>query len=482
MVTSTLQLTSDRMLTKPAALPTGDGDMRQAALLLHQFNALALGEGSLNAGANTLTAMALTIANVAPPGSCITDGEGARVSVGMNLLVHGPLSCAIIDDYVLAVLAKLQGNVYGHIRQRLARKKQRQSRISETTLFPNKGEKDPTPTVLDRLEKNSFLNDALFESEWRNLLQPPLDPDIGEITDAPVFFAGIGSADGLDTAIGFANKGRLLVHTNLTRKADVVLLESVIREVVSGCPKRKLLAAHIKGEVIATDPVGMLDGLLADGRDRGWLGRMLWLGDHADGPKFEIYDVATEPKLRRIGDWFSLAIEDVAATRLNIHKPSPMELKLAMDGEQSRWSKFLLGLDPRCPGIAGTLRPLWASLVFGLEKIAAAAPADQRVRFSPEAVEALARLLTMRMVQHREVILGDARQKLLENLAASFRIKLLDGPHSIRDFQRRSNRTDASTCQQVLERLADSGLVERRGSLWQLLDSGRSKTLTTVNV
>lgn len=470
----------------PSALATHSsmetGDMRDAATLLHQFNALSLGEGSLNAGANTLTAMALTIANLAPPGSCITDGDGARVSVGMNLLVHGALSCAIIDDHVLAVLAKLQGNVYGHIRQRLARKKQRQSRVSENTLFPNKGEKDPTPTVLDTLEKNHFINDASFELEWRSLLQPPLDPDIGEITDAPVFFAGIGSTDGLDTAIGFANKGRLLIHANLTRKADVVLLESVIREVVSGCPKRKLLAAHIKGEVIATDPIGMLDGLLADGRDRGWLGRMLWLGDHADGPKFEIYDVATEPKLRRIGDWFSLAIEGVAATRLNIHKPSPMELKLPMDGEQSRWCTFLLGLDPRFPGIAGTLRPLWASLVFGLEKIAAAAPADQRIGFSPKAVEALARVLSLRMVHHREVVLEAARHKLLENLAASFRIKLMDGPHSVRDFQRRSNRIDAPTCLEVLDRLADSGTVERRGSLWQLLDPGRSKILTTVDV
>lgn len=479
MVSSTSNHQSE--LTKLPSLETGDA--REAALLLQQFNALALGEGSLTAGANTLTAMALTIANLAPPGSCITDGQGARVSVGMNLLVHGALSCAIIDDHVLAVLAKLQGNVYGHIRQRLARNKQRQSNVTESSLFHNKGEKDPTPTVLDRLEKNSFINDASFELEWRSLLKPPLDPEMGEITDAPVFFAGIGSADGLDTAIGFANKGRLLVHTNLTRKADAALLESVIRELVSGCPKRKLLAANIKGEVIATDPLGMLDDLLADGRDRGLLGRMLWLGDHADGPKFEIQDVeSNEPKLRRIGDLFSLAIEGVAATRLNIHKPSPIELKLVMDGEQSRWCSFLLGLESRFPGIAGTLRPLWASLVFGLEKIAAAATADQRIRFSPKAVEALARVLALRMVHHREVVLEVARQKLVENLAASFRMKLMDGPHSIRDFQRRSNRIDASTCLEVLDRLADSGTVECRGSLWQLLDPGRAKTLTTVDV
>jgi hypothetical protein len=367
----------------------------------------------------------------------------------------------------------------------LERKKQDEGRISEAKLFPNKGEKYRPPTLLDRLEENNFIADASFELEWRSLLQPPLNPEIGEITDAPVFFAGIGSADGLDTAIGFANKGRLLVHATLTRKVDAALLERVIREVVSGCPKRTLLAVGIKGEVIATDPHGTLDDLLADGKDRGWLGRMLWLGDQADGPKFEMHEAANAmPELRRIGDWFSLAIEGVAATRLNIHKPSPMELKLSMGGgRQARWNTYLLELDSRFPGIAGTLRPLCASLVFGLEKIASAAPADQRVRFLTKHVEALARVLALRMVHHREVVLAEDRCQFIEALAANFRLKLMEGPHTVRDLMRRSDKKiDADTVRKALERLTDGGTAVVRGRSWQLADQGRSKTLATVDV
>jgi len=465
-------------ITTLAPLPSGD--VQEAATLLHQFNALSLGEGNLNAGANTLTAMALTIANLAPPGSCLTDDDGTSVSVGMNLLVRGAFSCSIIDDRVLAVLQKLQGNVYAHIRQRLERKMQGEGRVSETKLFPNKGEKDRPPTLLDRLEKNEFMTDASFESEWRSLLRSPLDPEIGEITDAPVFFAGIGSEGGLDSAISFANKGRLLVHATLTRKADAALLERVIREVVSGCPKRTLLAAGIKGEVIATDPHGTLDELLADGKDCGWLGRMLWLGDHTDGPKFDMHEAANAvPGLRRIGDWFSLTVESVAATRLNIHKPSPMELKLSISGGgQARWNTYLLELDPRFPGIAGTLRPLWASLVFGLDKIAAAAPADQRIRFSPKHVEAMARVLALRMVHHREVVLEEALRKWIEALAASFRLKLMEGPHTVRDLMRRSNNLDSDVCRKALELLIDRGDAVVRGREWKLAATTPSRTLT----
>ena len=481
MDSSTSLPTSDHLLTKHLSLETGD--VRDAAVLLHQFNALSLGEGNLNAGANALAAMALTIANIAPSGSCLVgsdDDDGLSVSVGANLLVRGALSCSIIDDRVLALLQKLQGNVYAHIRQRLDRKKQGEDRITEFNLFANKGEEDRPPTVLDRLEKNSFMTDACFESEWRGLLRPPLDPEIGEITDAPVFFAGIGSEGGLDSAIGFANKGRLLVHTALTRKADAALLENVIREVVSGCPRRTLLAVGIKGEVIASDPHGTLDELLADRKDRGWLGRMLWLGDHADGPKFVIHGAADAmPGLRQIGDWFSLAVEDVAATRLNIHKSSPMELKLPMSGGQIRWNTFLLGLDPRFPGIAGTLRPLWASLVFGLYKIVSAAPADQRIQFSTKHVEALARVLALRMVHHREVVLEEGRRQFIEALAASFRLKLLEGPHTVRDLMRRSDKKiDADTAREALELLTYGGSTVCRGRAWQLASSTSSRALT----
>lgn len=109
MVSSIIQPTNE--ITLPPN-PAKD-DLQQGARMLHRFNAMSLGEGDLMAGGNTLAAMAITLANIAPPGSCLVDGEnGGSIPVGMNTLVSGGLSCHLISDRVLKVLQELQGNLY----------------------------------------------------------------------------------------------------------------------------------------------------------------------------------------------------------------------------------------------------------------------------------------------------------------------------------------------------------------------------------
>lgn len=257
MVSSTLPPTSDYMLTK-SKLPLMDNvDMQQAATLLHHFNALSLGEGSLTAGTNTLVAMALTLSNISPPGSCLVDSEdGTRIPVGMNMLVNGALSCCMVKDRVLTVLETLQNNAYRHIRKKLEKAKLRETRVSETGTFLGKDEEEETPTLLDRLKKDAYFNEDHFEEDLRRILRPPTDPSADEITETPVIYAGVGSAAGLTAAINFANRGRLLVRTTLMGKDGAALLDHVCCEVASGCPQRKSLGDNVRGEVIATDPMG----------------------------------------------------------------------------------------------------------------------------------------------------------------------------------------------------------------------------------
>jgi hypothetical protein len=98
-------------------------------------------------------------------------------------------------------------------------------------------------------------------------------------------------------------------------------------------------------------------------------------------------------------------------------------------------------------------------------------------------VEALARVLALRMVHHREVVLAEDRCQFIEALAANFRLKLMEGPHTVRDLMRRSDKKiDADTVRKALERLTDGGTAVVRGRSWQLADQGRSKTLATVDV
>lgn len=465
-------------ITKHSSLETGD--VRDAAKLLHLFDAVSLGEGNLNAGANTLAAMALTLANIAPPRTCLVDsGDGTRVPVGMNVLVSGALSGSLIKDRAIAPLQSLQDSLFGHIRQRLERRKQGEKRITEASAFLGIQEDPAPPTVLDRLGKDNHFNEKHFEAELRTLLRPPANAGVSEITEAPVMFAGIGSVEGLHTAMGFANRGRLLAHVNVTGIKGGTLLGLVCDELVSGCPNRKQLAMGIRGEVLATTPAGMLDSLLAEQSDHGWLERMLWLVEHPTGPEPEITgDTKNGTKLGQVGHFFDAALEELVARRINFHKPQPMTLGYRFAQRQVELNSFLARLEHSFPGIAGALRPLWASLLFGLTRILEAVPAEELPRFNPRHVDAYARMLAMRMVNARAVILDEHRRKLIENLAASFRLKLMEGPHTVRDLMRRSNDLDADTVRKSLERLADSGLAVRRGREWQLAPSTPSRGLT----
>jgi hypothetical protein len=476
MVSPTLNHPSE--LTKHTSLETGD--VSDAALLLHQFNALSLGEGNLNAGVNTLAAIALTLANIAPPGSCLVDSDdGTRIPVGMNVLVSGGLSCGMVEDRVLTVIEARQNNIYAHISQKLERGKLREKRVSEVSAFLGTDEKEKPPTLLDRLEKGAYITEASFEEELRQILLPPSDADAGEITQTPVIYAGIGSADGLAAAMSFAHRGRLLVHTTLSGKGGATLLNQVCSEVVSGCPQRKTLGAGIRGEVIVTDPMNSLDNLLGNGAVADWLERMLWLCDHTVGPEFEITTIAdVKPQLDRVGECFDVAVVEMMARRFNFRKPLPVTLEYSVARSQAEWNAFLARYESRFPGIAGTLRPLRGSLLFGLVRILQAASEDDRPRISDAQVDAFARLLALRMVSAREVILDDHRDKLIKALAASFRLKLMEGPHTVRDLMRRSNNLDSDICRKALELLVDRGDAVRRGREWQIAATTPSRTLT----
>jgi hypothetical protein len=285
--------------------------------------------------------------------------------------------------------------------------------------------------------------------------------------------------DALNTTTGFAHRGRLLAHVNLSGKNAGVLLDKVCDEVVSGCPKRKQLAMTIRGEVIATDPSGMLDSLLAGQSGQGWLERSLWLLDHAAGPEMEITtDTKGSPQMARPSESFEGALEGIVARRLNFQKSEPMRLFYPLAAGQAEWNAFLARLEPGFPGIAGTLRPLLASFVFGLSRILKATPEESRPPLVPGEVESFARLLALRMVNTRAVALHHEHEHRLAKVASYIRMKLREGPHSARDLMRLGHNLDAETCREALARLADAGVVEVTGKHWQLVVMTRSKSLT----
>jgi hypothetical protein len=483
--TTTLQhLNQESNLTQPTneiTLPTSQAkdDLQDAAVLLDQFNATSLGEGNLTAGFNTLAVMALTIANLSPPGSCLVDSdEGTRIPVGMNVLVNGALSCGIVKDRVLAVIESQQNNLYRHIRLQMFRAKKRESRISETSAFLGKEEEREAPTLLDQLKKGAHFNEIEFEAQLRSILHPPSNPGVDEITDTPVIFAGIGSVEGLTAAMSCAHRGRLFIHTTLSGKNGATLLAQACGELVSGCPKSKKLGVSVRGEVIATDPTGPLDVLLAKGAGRDYLERLLWLSDHAAGPEIEITDsIKEEPRLDQVGACFDAALEEMVVRRFNFHKPIPEIFEYPYARSQADWNAFLARYESSFPGIAGTLRPLWASLLFGLLMIVRAAPKNNRPQLHVARVDAFARLLALRMINIRESIHNDHAGMRIENLATSFRLKLMEKPHTVRELMRRSDNINADTCRLALELLTYRGLAICYGKQWQILHPAHTITI-----
>ncbi len=68
----------------------------------------------------------------------------------------------------------------------------------------------------------------------------------------------------------------------------------------------------------------------------------------------------------RVGECFYAALEEMVARRFNFHKPLTITYEYSVASSQADWNVFLVRYESRFPGIAGTLRPLWASLLFGL--------------------------------------------------------------------------------------------------------------------
>ena len=83
--------------------------------LLHFFDALSLGEGDADAGANLLAAMALSISNVQRPGAAIHSASGSRFEVGCGMVVSGPDSSGLVSGQIVRPLRERQQALNGHV-------------------------------------------------------------------------------------------------------------------------------------------------------------------------------------------------------------------------------------------------------------------------------------------------------------------------------------------------------------------------------
>jgi hypothetical protein len=91
-------------------------DHRHLHDLLHLFGAARLGEGDPVAGANLLAAMAVSIANISPPGSGLQAPDGETLHAGASLLVSGSHGTSLVAEKVLGDLGNRQNNLNSQLR------------------------------------------------------------------------------------------------------------------------------------------------------------------------------------------------------------------------------------------------------------------------------------------------------------------------------------------------------------------------------
>ena len=83
--------------------------------LLTTFDARALGEGDATVGANLLAAMAITLANLARPGSGIQSPNKRLIPVDCNVLASGARLTDMIRDEVITPVGRFQNNILAHV-------------------------------------------------------------------------------------------------------------------------------------------------------------------------------------------------------------------------------------------------------------------------------------------------------------------------------------------------------------------------------
>ncbi|MEY3896542.1 MAG: hypothetical protein RLZZ214_2062 [Verrucomicrobiota bacterium] len=442
-------------------------DVKNTRLLLNRFNASALGEGDVNAGANVLAGMALSLCNLLRPDSVANSADGSRVSLGSSFLVTGALSSELVTDRVVSPLQFIQNNIHGHITQLgevEGHRKATNENFGMNVLSGPGGPNREVDAILERIEETGF--DHAKVSEIRKLLKPPVARMVSPIREQPILFATAAKPATVSELLKTAHAGRPFLHLVLRDQGDGRKFAQVASEVLDGCTMDDSVMRGVKGNWMVTDPEQIMCRP-AETKEQGpgWLSRMLWLSDLSDGPDFGHGEGFKGASAFDLISSYDAAMEYVLVRRLDEYRfeLNHVPTTIKFQGNQSEWIQYLRGVEPSLPGITATLRSLPASLFYGLVRMRgiflkdAAAFAQWVLSFS--------RVLAARMIHAHRRVSEDRKEASLEATIRKLRERLTTFPQKEREFYRPIG-IPANDCRRGLEVLADRGIATRDGDRW----------------
>lgn len=446
----------------------------EALNLLRSFDYSALGNGDNAAGMNVLTSMCFTLAAVAGPQAAIVSDKGESRPVGSNFLTAGSLSGEQVAWRVLDPLRTLQNNLSQNTMQGAAKSNDHLAKKLATTVGPAKSPITPEhlasakdSMLLDSLRPSEFYGES-FQDGAARLLRPNAFSGGAEVLYRPGFYFDGLNPDLLSSQLVHCHKQHPLVHVSTGDLAQLSRVEGTCLGIMDGCSLPGKVPIHVKGFVVARTSVDVLKQFVESG-DAGWPYRTLWLVEEPLGPLSTRN--ANQVRLDRVQGRYAAALESLLAKRLG-EGPAPT-IGGYISSEQSRVVKHLKQLDQEIPGIAGALKNLFPTLIFGMYHIVNSCPAPEGFKWGLQSIASLAIHLADRMVHSFKSMLHADYLAERERILAFIHQKLAERPHSARELTRRHNKLPIPWCRLALEELRAAGAVSLEGNLWQLLDRPR---------
>jgi len=459
-------------------------DNAALSTLLRVFQVDALGDGQPDVGVNQLAAMAITLANLARPGSGIVTPEGRLLQIGTNLLTTGPMVTGAIIDEVVSPTRRCQDNLLSQLSRLLkenqaedARHPERRWRL-QSELKPSAGE----TALFGLFQEGSEMGPMIgtHANEWRKVVSTAPSMGFADLVELPRAFIAAPSLKLLEKQLTGAHLGQALVAIGLNHVTDAAKFGDLCPSLMDGLIPAGPSGECVSGRLLVTDGRGLLREIATTANDKSaWLTRLLWLVEGKAGLELPLLSEDRElVRLDKPNTRFEHAVQLGFADRFNNHDTEPQLSQYGFVKHQPRWVAFLTDMEQSLPGITMVARRLLASLVFGLRRLVEAEDIPKGLRYSIGGVEALARLLVQRMANHRATLLYSADEARRLKDKRKILTKLTNGRLNTRSIYRPLH-IGADLCKELLDEMEAAKLVERNGSNWERIEG---KTLPSGSV
>jgi hypothetical protein len=420
--------------------------------------------------------MSVTLANLTLPGSGIQKPDLRLIPVGCNLLASGARLSDMLLDEVVTPVGRRQNNILAHVGRLLKSDEEQDQRPIQSqprawnilkSGSPSEGE-SKFFSLMTVDPKNSLVPEGVDEA-WLDVVDIAPNSNFLDLVRQPRAFIAAASPGILDRQLGGIHAGQALITIALNRASDAGRFGDLCSALINGAVPIGPSGETVRGRLLVTDPGNVLPEAARQAGDQTtWLGRLVWLVSGNAGPEPPPQH-ATGGKVVRLPNLparFEYAAQRIFANRMNLRLTEPLIYKMDFSKNQVDWMEFLNDMESSLPGISGTARHLFASLVFGLRRIVEAIETPENFKYMVGGIEALARFLVRRMASVRAAIQFSAeeaqkrfwKQKILTNLS--------EGCFENRDVCRLLRRPVA-ICEPVLLEMATEGALVRRGKKWE---------------